>query len=73
MSETNPLWGAPQIQGELLKLGLDISQATVAKYMVRLTNTVANLAHIPDESSPATRSGGFWSSQGLVETFRRGL
>lgn len=29
-------WGAPRIHGELLKLGIDISQATVSKYMVRL-------------------------------------
>src|SRR5215471_11853038 len=36
MSEANPLWGAPRIHGELLKLGIDVSQATVAKYMVRL-------------------------------------
>jgi hypothetical protein len=35
MSTANPLWGAPRIHGELLKLGLEISQATVAKYMVR--------------------------------------
>ena len=35
MSRANPLWGAPRIHGELLKLGLEISQATVAKYMVR--------------------------------------
>jgi transposase InsO family protein len=35
MSSTNPLWGAPRIHGELLKLGIEISQATVAKYMVR--------------------------------------
>jgi transposase InsO family protein len=35
MSETNPLWGAPRIHGELLKLGFDLSQATVAKYMIR--------------------------------------
>ena len=35
MSQANPLWGAPRIHGELLKLGIDISQATVAKYMVR--------------------------------------
>jgi putative transposase len=34
MSNTNPLWGAPRIHGELLKLGIQISQATVAKYMV---------------------------------------
>src|SRR6266850_4805929 len=35
MSRTNPLWGAPRIHGELLKLGLTVSQATVSKYMVR--------------------------------------
>ena len=35
MAEMNPLWGAPRINGELLKLGIDVSQATVAKYMPR--------------------------------------
>ena len=35
MSTANPLWGAPRMHGELLKLGIQISQATVAKYMVR--------------------------------------
>lgn len=35
ISRANPLWGCPRIHGELLKLGIDISQATVAKYMVR--------------------------------------
>src|SRR4029078_8771291 len=35
MSVQNPLWGAPRIHGELLKLGIEISQATVAKYMAR--------------------------------------
>src|SRR6202051_2455016 len=35
MSVANPLWGAPRIHGALLKLGIEISQATVAKYMVR--------------------------------------
>ena len=35
MSLANPRWGAPRIHGELLKLGLEVSQATVAKYMVR--------------------------------------
>ena len=34
MSQANPLWGAPRIHGELLKLGENVSQATVAKYMV---------------------------------------
>ena len=37
MADSNPLWGAPRIHGELLKLGLKVSQATVAKYMPRRT------------------------------------
>src|SRR5438309_4850226 len=35
MSRANPLWGAPRIHGELLKLGLTVSQATVSTYMFR--------------------------------------
>ena len=35
MSQKDPSWGAPRIHGELVKLGIDVSQATVAKYMVR--------------------------------------
>ena len=31
MAEDNPLWGAPRIHGELLKLGIDVCQATVSK------------------------------------------
>jgi hypothetical protein len=31
MSLANPLWGAPRIHGELLKLGIDVGQTTVAK------------------------------------------
>ncbi len=34
MSRENPLWGAPRIHGELLKLGVEISQAAVSKYLV---------------------------------------
>ena len=37
MAAANPLWGAPRIHGELLKLGIEISQAAVAKYMPRRT------------------------------------
>jgi transposase InsO family protein len=33
MSMANPLWGAPRIHGELLKLGIKVSQATVGRYM----------------------------------------
>jgi transposase InsO family protein len=35
MSRDNPPWGASRIHGELLKLGITLSQATVSKYMVR--------------------------------------
>jgi len=35
MSAENPLWGAPRIHGELLKLGFDIAQSSVAKYMAK--------------------------------------
>jgi len=35
MSLADPLWGAPRIHGELLKLGVDIGQTSVAKYMMR--------------------------------------
>jgi hypothetical protein len=35
MSGENPLWGAPRIHGELLKLGFEVAQSTVAKYMIK--------------------------------------
>ena len=37
MSRKNPLWGAPKVHGELLKLGIDIGETSVSKYMVRRT------------------------------------
>src|SRR5262245_61684117 len=36
MSRDNPLWGAPRIHGELLKLGFEVAESTVSKYMIRL-------------------------------------
>ena len=36
MSRESPLWGAPRIHGELLKLGIAVSEATVSKYLARL-------------------------------------
>ena len=35
MSSENPVWGAPRIHGELLKLGFEVAQSSVAKYMVK--------------------------------------
>jgi hypothetical protein len=36
MSVANPIWGAPRIHGELLKLGIDVGQTTVAKYIASM-------------------------------------
>ena len=41
MSIANPLWGAPRIHGELLKLGIDVGQTSVAKYMAWRRGPVA--------------------------------
>jgi transposase InsO family protein len=36
MSKENPTWGAPRIHGELLMLGIDVSESTVGRYMIRI-------------------------------------
>src|SRR5271167_1172373 len=38
MRQANPLWGAPRIHGELLKLGIAVAQSTVARYLSRPAN-----------------------------------
>jgi hypothetical protein len=35
MCRENPLWGAPRIHGELLKLGIDVAESSISKYMLR--------------------------------------
>ena len=35
LSRENPLWGAPRIHGELLKLGIEVGETSVGKYLVR--------------------------------------
>ena len=35
MNHENPLWGAPRIHGELMMLGIEVAQSTVARYMTR--------------------------------------
>ena len=44
MSLANPLWGAPRIHGELLKLGIEVSQATVADPAVAAQSPFPDLA-----------------------------
>ena len=43
-SRDNPFWGAPRIHGELLKLGIDIGETSVGKYIVRLTESATALS-----------------------------
>ena len=45
MSVENPLWGAPRIQGELLKLGFKVAQSGVAKYMVKRRGPPSHARH----------------------------
>jgi hypothetical protein len=54
MCQENPRWGAPRIHGMVLKLGIDISESSVSKYMLALPQAaVPDLAHFPGESSRA--------------------
>jgi len=39
VSRENPLWGAPRIHGELLMLGIEVSESTVGRYMIRIGRT----------------------------------
>ena len=57
MSRANPLWGAPHIHGELLKLGFEIAQSTVARYYVpQQVATVSGLAHVSEQPCRGHRS-----------------
>src|SRR5216684_1345168 len=46
MSVENPLWGAPRIHGELLKLGFELAQSSVAKYMVKRRAVQPGMANL---------------------------
>jgi hypothetical protein len=47
MSMENPLWGAPRIHGELLKLGFEVAQSSVAKYIGQATRAAQpGMAHL---------------------------
>jgi len=59
MSIANPLWGAPRIHGELLKLGIDIGQTSVAKYMARRKRpAIPRLEDVPSQSCRRHRRDG---------------
>ena len=71
MSLANPLWGAPRLHGELLKLGIDVGQTTVAKYMARGRRPPSQ--DIPSESRRRHRvDGPVRGSDNLIPTALRG-
>ena len=60
MSLENVLWGAPRIQGELLKLGFTVAQSTVAKYMAKQDAIRRpELEHVPAQPCAADCGDGF--------------
>jgi putative transposase len=85
MSAENVTWGAPRIHGELRKLGVEVSQATVAKYMVRHNkppsqswrtfpdNHVTSLASIDFFTVPTIRLGVLYVFLVLAHDRRRAL
>ena len=56
MSIANPLWGAPRIHGELLKLGIEIGQTSVAKYRER--PAIPGLEDVPPQLCRPHRGDG---------------
>jgi hypothetical protein len=63
ISAANPSWGAPRIHGELGKLGINVSETTVAKYMVRHR-------HLPRRGVPSWQITLRNSSQSISSWFR---
>jgi hypothetical protein len=69
MSLANPPWGAPRIHGELLKLGIDVGQTSVAKYMEA---PISGLEDVPLQSCRWDRlDGSLRRSDTLVSTALR--
>jgi putative transposase len=83
MSRENQLWGAPRIHGELLKLGIDIGETSVSKYMVRgrkppsqtwrtfLDNHVKTMVSIDFFTVPTIRFQVLYVFLGLAHNRRR--
>ena len=66
MSVDNPLWGAPRIHGELLKLGFEVAQSSIAKYMVKRHGPPSQpwgtflRNHAPDRGHGFVRCSDHW-------------
>ena len=49
MSEHNPLWGAPRIHGELVKLGIDVVRRRSQSTLRADASAVADMAHVSNQ------------------------
>src|SRR5260370_21263475 len=58
LNRENPIWGAPRIHGELLKLGFEVAQSTVAKYMVKRRGPPSQGWHLPAQPCAGDRRHG---------------
>jgi hypothetical protein len=59
MSAENPLWGAPRIHGELLKLGFEVAQSSVAEvHGQAMWTAVPGMAHLPAQPRHGHRRHG---------------
>jgi transposase len=57
MAAANPLWGAPRIHGELLKLGIDVAERTVSRLLPKRRFALSDLADVPRQPPPRPAAG----------------
>jgi hypothetical protein len=67
----NPLWGAPRVHGELLKLGIDIGETSVGKYMVRRLKPLSFFASVSPIAVTPGSGGNPWRSPSTARARRR--
>jgi len=59
MAAANPLWGAPRVHGELLKLGIEISERTVSRLDAAAAGAVTDVESVPGQPCRTSGVGGF--------------
>ena len=69
MSLENPLWGAPRIHGELLKLGFEVAQSTVAKLSLSLIRSGRNGGAILRGAGSGRMLPTVWMARGRGASF----
>ena len=73
MSRMNVLWGAPRVHSELLKLGIKVSEATVAKYMVRHRKPPSQTCRKIHCGTPCVNSWSIIISNAIIKVLENAL